>query len=112
MIVPVGFTAARQACNPLISREMFTEANVPTDGNNINGPSLIRVPDWLPPEKRADPQALYYLYFAHHTGQYIRMAWAKNVEGPYRLFNPGAGVLSLCRPEATRTRDGSLLVIA
>ena len=112
MIVPVGFTSARQPCNPLITPQMFTEANVSADGDNINGPSLIRVPDWLPPEKRADPQALYYLYFAHHNGQYIHMAWAKKVEGPYRLFNPGAGVLSLCRPEAVLTTNGSLLVIA
>jgi hypothetical protein len=112
MIVPVGYTAARLALNPLISPQMFAEANVLADGDNINGPSLIRVPDWLPPEKRADPQALYYLYFAHHNGQYIRMAWAKKIDGPYRLFNPGAGVLSLCRPEATLTRDGSLPVIA
>jgi len=111
MIVPVGFTATRELSNLLITPEMFAEANVSADGDNINGASLIRVPDWLPPEKRADPQAVYYLYFAHHSGRYIRMAWAKKVEGPYQLFNPGAGVLSLCRPEATRTRDGSLLVI-
>src|SRR5207253_325786 len=36
-------------------------------GDNINGPSLIRVPDWI--EK---PLGRYYLYFAHHDGDYIR----------------------------------------
>ncbi|TGP23371.1 hypothetical protein, partial [Mesorhizobium sp. M1D.F.Ca.ET.234.01.1.1] len=41
------------------------------DGANINGPSLIRVPDWLPGRLGA-----YYLYFAHHTGTYIRLAFA------------------------------------
>jgi hypothetical protein len=35
-------------------------------GSNINGPSLIRVPDWVP-----DPLGRYYLYFAHHHGTYI-----------------------------------------
>ena len=62
---------------------------------NINGPSVIRVPDWIPPEKRADPSAVYYLYFAHHQGKYIKLAWAKHIEGPYTVFNPGKGVLHI-----------------
>jgi GH18 family chitinase len=56
---------------------------------NINGPSLIRIPDWIPTEQRADPEANYYLYFANHGGSYIRMAWAKNVLGPYTIYNRG-----------------------
>ncbi|MEO5756873.1 MAG: sulfotransferase [Mesorhizobium sp.] len=35
----------------------------------------------------------YHLYFAHHTGTYIRMAYADCVQGPWRI-HPG-GVLSL-----------------
>lgn len=112
MFGPTRFTATRLPFNPLITSEMFAEANVSGEGNNINGPCLIRVPDWLPPEKRADPEALYYLYFADHNGQYIRMAWAKKVLGPYRLYNPGVGVLSLHRPETTRTAVGGLPVVA
>jgi hypothetical protein len=57
-------------------------------GTNVNGPSLIRVPDWL-----EDPLGRYYLYFAHHQGQFIRMAYADRIEGPYTVFPPG--VLSI-----------------
>jgi hypothetical protein len=56
----------------------------PRIGANINGPSLLRVPDWL-------PQRLgkYYLYFAHHQGDFIRMAFADNISGPYTVYAPG-----------------------
>src|SRR5262245_712640 len=51
--------------NPIITGSMLP----PGDGDNINGPSLIRVPDWV-----EAPLGRYYLYFAHHRGTYIRMA--------------------------------------
>ena len=55
---------------PIIDRDMFTSLGVDSEGDNINGPSLIRIPDWIPASERADPSAVYYLYFAHHTGDY------------------------------------------
>jgi len=58
-------------------------------GNNINGPSLIRVPEWV-----RDPLGPYYLYFAHHQGTYIRLAYADRPQGPWRLHTPGALELS------------------
>ncbi len=67
----------------------------PSVGTNINGPSLIRIPNWIDPADRADPSALYYLYFAHHQGDHIRMAWASDLEGPYTMYHPGEGVLKL-----------------
>ena len=70
--------------NPIIEPAMFNNLD---DGENINGPSLIRIPDWIPDNERANPSAEYYLYFAHHAGDYIRMAWAENIEGPYTLYN-------------------------
>jgi hypothetical protein len=54
------------------------------DGDNINGPSLILAPDWLP-----DRLGRFYLYFAHHRGQYIRLAYADALEGPWRIHEPG-----------------------
>lgn len=57
-------------------------------GDNINGPSLIRVPDWV-----TDRLGLYYLYFSHHDGRYIRMAYADDLSGPWQTYEPG--VLSL-----------------
>lgn len=53
-------------------------------GGNLNGPSLIRAPDWL-----EEPLGCYYLYFAHHQGQYIRLAVADRLEGPYSTYVPG-----------------------
>ena len=54
-------------------------------GNNIQGPSVIRVPDWV-----ENPLGNYYLYFADHKGSYIRLAYANQIEGPWRIHKPGA----------------------
>jgi len=78
---------------PIITQNMFTSVGAHNEGENLNGPSVIRIPDWIEPENRADPEALYYLYFAHHDGAYIRMAWAKEIEGPWYLYNIGSAVL-------------------
>ncbi len=53
-------------------------------GTNIQGPSLIRVPEWLP-----DPLGKYYLYFADHKGAYIRLAFADDLSGPWTVHEPG-----------------------
>ncbi len=52
--------------------------------SNINGPSLIRMPDWV-----ENSLGKYYLYFAHHRGSYIRLAYADEIEGPYTVHRPG-----------------------
>jgi hypothetical protein len=54
------------------------------DGDNINGPSLIATPDWLP-----NRLGKYYLYFAHHRGGYIRLAFADRLEGPWSIYESG-----------------------
>ncbi|MEM7355195.1 MAG: hypothetical protein AAF657_30575 [Acidobacteriota bacterium] len=77
---------------PIIEPAMFAAVGVAADGANINGPSLLRVPDWVPPADRAHPSAAYYLYFADHSGRYIRLAWAQHVEGPWTLYRTGADV--------------------
>ncbi|MGA0343378.1 MAG: hypothetical protein ACO3RT_00160 [Arenicellales bacterium] len=53
-------------------------------GTNINGPSLIRVPSWF-----KQPLGRYYLYFAHHKGRFIRLAYADDVNGPWHIHQPG-----------------------
>lgn len=53
-------------------------------GDNINGPSLIRVPEWI-----ENPLGRYYLYFAHHRGDYIRLAYADRLRGPWKTYEPG-----------------------
>lgn len=76
--VPV---ARRLPTNPIIRPEMLPG----TDGANINGPSLIRAPSWL-----TNRLGAYYLYFAHHNGKYIRLAYADRIEGPWKVYEPGA----------------------
>ncbi len=71
--------ALRFADNPIIRPNM--DAHM---GSNINGPSLIRVPEWV-----ERPLGRYYLYFAHHKGTYIRLAYADKLEGPWRVYEPG-----------------------
>ena len=94
---PFHFRVERFAKNPIITRDLpGLESEV---GNNINGPSLIRVPDWV--EK---PLGKYYLYFAHHHGKYIRLAYADALEGPWKIHEPG--VLPLKETPSYHARRG------
>lgn len=72
--------AIRLLDRPIIGPELH-----PSLGPNIQGPSLIRVPDWV-----RDPLGRYYLYFADHKGSYIRLAYADALDGPWRVHVPGA----------------------
>ncbi len=72
-------TAARLAGNPLVTR-----ASSASLGDDINGPTVIRVPDWI-----HHPLGRYYMYFAHHMGDHIRLAYADAVDGPWRVYDPG-----------------------
>ena len=69
----------RFVANPIIRPHLD-----PSLGDNINGPSLIRVPDWID-----KPLGRYYLYFAHHDGRYIRLAFADALEGPWTVYRDG-----------------------
>lgn len=77
---------------PIVSQSDFERAGVPDEGVNLSGPSAIRLPDWLPRWRRADPSANYYLYFADHDGAYLRVAWAAEIEGPWTLYGVGPEV--------------------
>lgn len=52
-------------------------------GDNINGPALMRVPNWVDA-----PLDHYYCYFAHHHGDGIRLATAAHPTGPWTV-RPG-----------------------
>src|SRR5262245_25405114 len=83
-------TAAQNARAPvridrLLDRPIITPALDPSIGPNIQGPSLIRVPDWAPGRL-----GRYYLYFADHKGRYIRLAYADELLGPWRIHVPGS----------------------
>jgi hypothetical protein len=70
---------------PLVDHPIITPATDASIGANIQGPSLIRVPDWV-----ADPLGRYYLYFADHKGSYIRLAYADDLTGPWRVHAAGS----------------------
>jgi hypothetical protein len=53
-------------------------------GTNVNGPTVIRVPDWV-----ERPLGRYYMYFANHMGSSIRLAYADAIAGPWHIYEPG-----------------------
>jgi len=53
-------------------------------GTNICGPSLIAAPSWCPA-----PPGRLMLYFADHRGTHIRLAFADQVTGPWRIHGGG-----------------------
>jgi hypothetical protein len=69
----------RFAANPLI-----TTSTSRSLGDDIDGPTVVRVPGWV-----EHPLGRYYMYFAHHMGTFIRLAYADRVEGPWKIYEPG-----------------------
>ncbi len=74
-----AISAERSVTNPLI-----TFASCTTLDGNINGPSVIKVPSWI-----KNPKGKYYMYFAHHEGNYIRLAYSDALIGPWQIHPPG-----------------------
>lgn len=95
LLGPLSAQAIRVSRGPIL-----TPASSPSIGDNLNGPSLIRVPDWV-----KEPLGRYYLYFAHHGGKFIRLAYANQVQGPWKVHEPG--VLQLDRVPACRDHIAS-----
>lgn len=93
-----GVRVERFATNPLISVENVTRAtaqNLDRPGPaapfvSFAGPSVIRVPEWID-----GAPGLYAMYFAHHKGGHLRVAFADDVRGPWTVHAPGVGVLGL-----------------
>ena len=73
---------------PIVERlgdgPIVSPSSHPSIGVNIQGPSLVRVPEWV-----ANPLGRYYLYFADHKGRYIRLAYADELAGPWTVHVPG-----------------------
>lgn len=69
----------------LIDAPIISPGTDPSIGENIQGPSLIRVPEWI-----REALGRYYLYFADHKGSYIRLAYADDLAGPWRVHGPGS----------------------
>ncbi|MDB5257737.1 MAG: hypothetical protein JWM14_2432 [Chitinophagaceae bacterium] len=87
-VVAQNISFERSKNNPIISDKLIAG----TEGENINGPSLIKAPEWLPHKL-----GKYYLYFAHHKGKHIRLAYADDVNGPWKIYEPGSLQLHDCK---------------
>ena len=80
-LAPAGaqVMVARFTQNPLVT--VKSSASL---GNNVNGPTVIRVPDWV-----QRPLGRYYMYFANHMGERIKLAYADAITGPWKIHEPG-----------------------
>lgn len=95
-----GITVKRLPQNPLV-----TVNSSATLGTNVNGPTVIRVPDWV-----ERPLGRYYMYFANHMGEFIRFASADAVAGPWKIHAPGVlhvrdTAMYRPQPDPQRARD-------
>jgi len=96
VIALIGLQVATGPVHRFPQNPIVTPASSSTIGDNINGPSLIRVPAWVD-----KPLGRYYLYFAHHGGKFIRLAYADDLTGPWKIHEQG----TLSIEEAPRCHD-------
>jgi len=83
----------RSPNNPLISFGSSRTLAEKRRGYNISGPSVIRVPEWI-----ENPLGRYYMYFSHHKGSTLRLAYADDLHGPWTVYEPGTLTLPESRP--------------
>lgn len=80
------------------TQALLADAAVERGYANINGPTVIEVPDWV-----QNPLGRYYLYFAHHKGRHIRLAYSDSPVGPWTVHE--GGVLPLEQSGFTTSLD-------
>lgn len=90
LLAAVSLPVQARADAPLIVQRIgngpiITPKLDPSIGRNIQGPSLVRVPKWV-----KNRLGNYYLYFADHKGSYIRLAYADDIRGPWKIHVPGS----------------------
>lgn len=81
------FVFNRFANNPIIKPAMLPDQ----DGASIASPCLIKAPEWI--HKKLGK---YYLYFANDNGTYIRLAYANDLKGPWKIHESGALRIEEC----------------
>ena len=77
-----SFSVHKFENNPLITGETHPDEAAFLD--NVNGPSVIRVPKWV-----KEPLGAYYMYFSHHSGRFIRLAYSETPQGPWKWYDGG-----------------------
>ena len=77
-------TAGGWQVRRLGSRPVLGSARGARPRANLNGPSLLRMPPWA-----TGALGRLHLYYADHRGHHLRLAWADDVRGPWRVHPPG-----------------------
>lgn len=80
---PTAVKATRLGDGPILRPDMMPKDDGVWSGN-LNFPCVVRVPEWV-----ERPLGRYYLYFSAHHGSYIRLAYADQVTGPWKIYEPG-----------------------
>jgi hypothetical protein len=84
LIAFAGLASAQMTAERFKENPLLTVNSAASIGDNLNGPSVIKVPDWV-----QNPLGKYYMYFAHHQGKFIRLAYADSLHGPWKVYDPG-----------------------
>src|SRR5688572_26756490 len=110
VIVPAIPRSAQQPASSAVKVTRFTTnplvtvKSSSTLGANVNGPTVIRVAAWV-----ERPLGTYYMYFGNHRGDFIRLAYADSVTGPWTIHEPGVWHVrdsALNRPQPDSARFG------
>lgn len=108
------FNATRLVNSPIIHTDIhprLQEEEARIGYPNMNSPTLFLVPEWV-----ENPLGKYYLYFAHHKGSYLRLAYADTLRGPWQLYDgeilpldkSGLTTHQLRDPDVFQDEDGEL----
>lgn len=65
-----------------VSRPLVDATAHPSLGNNICNPWIVVMPP-------GTGLGRYHLYFSHHKGTHLRLAWANALDGPWTVHPPG-----------------------
>lgn len=84
LLVLPGTMSAQVKATRIGHAPLITVKTSASLAGNVNGPALIRVPDWV-----QHPLGRYYLYFANHKGKFIRLAYSDTITGPWKIYEPG-----------------------
>lgn len=62
---------------------IISKINLPkVMSDNINGPSCLRTPNFI-----KNPLGKYLLYFAHHSGEFIRIAYSEDIFTGWKILD-------------------------
>ena len=113
VVLTSNFAAAQPYDFELVNNGAVIADTSTASNDNTAFPSVIRIPDWLAPEDRADPSAVYYMYWGNHSGNAIKMKWATEIDGTWTDYNftggtgpePSRGVFDVGPDTNDPTRD-------